>query len=360
MSKHLLLALGLLAGAAQAQNINIDIGLPTSAAGVPTAAYGAGAAQPGTWNAVSTPPVGSPVALLDLAGAATSVTLTRTSGTGANFAFNNAGTAGDDQALMDDLYDVGGTGASVTWRFGGLTPGMYAVTTYAWAPDSATFIASVNGGSIDPAQAVGGAWPGMQMLGTTFARHRFNVAAGGNIDITVMTTTGFASVNGFQVTRLETMITPYCFGDGTATACPCANAGAAGNGCANSLNAAGANVTASGLASVASDSFALQGSGMPNAPALYFTGTAQTSGGLGTAFGDGLRCVGGTVIRLGTKTNVNGASSYPEAGDLSISVATGAAAGNVRHAQVWYRNAAAFCTPDGWNLSNGISWTWAP
>jgi hypothetical protein len=28
--------------------------------------------------------------------------------------------------------------------------------------------------------------------------------------------------------------------------------------------------------------------------------------------------------------------------------------------QVWYRNSAAFCTPDVFNLSNGLVVTWVP
>jgi hypothetical protein len=31
-----------------------------------------------------------------------------------------------------------------------------------------------------------------------------------------------------------------------------------------------------------------------------------------------------------------------------------------RNYQVWYRNAAAFCAPSTFNLTNGLSLTWAP
>jgi hypothetical protein len=170
-----------------------------------------------------------------------------------------------------------------------------------------------------------------------------------------------ASLYGtFTVTETGTTCGPpataYCFGDGTGTACPCGNSGAAGNGCANSINANGANLTASGSPSISADTLVLLGSGMPNSSALYFQGTSQIS----TAFGDGLRCAGGTVIRLGTKTNVAGASQYPTGGDLSVSVRGANSAGNVRNYQVWYRNAADFCTPSTFNLSNGLNLTWAP
>jgi hypothetical protein len=148
---------------------------------------------------------------------------------------------------------------------------------------------------------------------------------------------------------------PYCFGDGTGIACPCANNGAAGNGCANSVNAGGANLTASGVATVGADTVLLSGSGMPlNVSALYFQGTAQ----LGVAFGDGLRCVGGTIIRLGTKANSGGASAYPAVGDQSVSVRGMVPSGATRMYQIWYRNAAAFCMPSTFNLSNGLQITW--
>ncbi len=149
--------------------------------------------------------------------------------------------------------------------------------------------------------------------------------------------------------------TPYCFGDLTSTACPCANVGGAGNGCPSSVNPLGANLTATGSAVVSSDTVTLIGTGMPTtATALYFQGTAQIS----TVFGDGLRCVGGTVIRLGTKTNAGGASQYPVGLDLTVSVRGVVPPGATRNYQCWYRNAAAFCTPSTFNLTNGLQIVW--
>ncbi len=158
----------------------------------------------------------------------------------------------------------------------------------------------------------------------------------------------------------STPVTSYCFGDGTGTACPCGNSGASGNGCASSVNASGANLAATGSASIGADSFTLQGSGMPNSSVLYFQGTNQQAGGLGVTFGDGLRCAGGTIIRLLTKTNVGGASQYPGVGEIPISIRGANVAGNVRTYQAWYRNAADFCTPSTFNLTNGVQVTWVP
>jgi hypothetical protein len=152
--------------------------------------------------------------------------------------------------------------------------------------------------------------------------------------------------------------TAFCFGDGSGTACPCGNAGAAGQGCANSINPSGARLAAFGGASIATDSVQLRGSDMPNAAALYFQGTAQSSGGLGSTFGDGLRCAAGTIVRLGTKTNAAGTSRYPETGDASISVRGLVTTPGTRTYQVWYRNSASFCTPATFNLSNGVQIAW--
>ncbi len=129
-------------------------------------------------------------------------------------------------------------------------------------------------------------------------------------------------------------------------------------GCNNSLATAGARLAASGISSVASDSVVLQGSSMPNSSALYFQGTTRVNGGGGAVFGDGLRCAGGTIVRLGAKSNSAGASQYPAAGDASVSVRGMVAVGNARTYQVWYRNAATFCTASTFNLTNRLELTW--
>jgi hypothetical protein len=154
--------------------------------------------------------------------------------------------------------------------------------------------------------------------------------------------------------------TTYCFGDGTGSACPCGNDGSAGNGCANSIVTAGGHLYGNGSASITSDTFVLNGSGMPNSSVLYFQGTAQVNGGAGTAFGDGLRCAGGSVIRIGTKINAMNSSTYPATGDIPISV-KGAipASGGTRTYQAWYRNNTGSCG-SGFNLTNGAQVTWVP
>jgi len=153
----------------------------------------------------------------------------------------------------------------------------------------------------------------------------------------------------------------FCFGEGSPVACPCGNTGVIGNGCGNSVNAAGANLLATGNGSVSGDTVVLTGSGMPNGSVLYFQGTTQLGGGAGIPFGDGKRCAGGSVTRLGTKTNVAGTSQYPGGGDLPVSVKGAVpAGGGTRTYQAWYRNAAAFCTPATFNLTNGVSIAWQP
>src|SRR5690349_8720252 len=177
--KHVALligALGFALGArASAQGFNVDL---NSFYGTPANTFGAGASQPGVWNAISGVQGTSP--LLDLNGAATTATLTCV-GTGSyDFSFNNAGTTGDDEKLMDDASDPTSIGA--TWTFNGIAPGNYVLYTYAWAPDSATYYSNVAvAGSPDPAQTVGGAWTGTYTQGLTHAVHHITVAPGGSV-----------------------------------------------------------------------------------------------------------------------------------------------------------------------------------
>ncbi|MBL8861218.1 MAG: hypothetical protein JNK02_04320 [Planctomycetes bacterium] len=148
----------------------------------------------------------------------------------------------------------------------------------------------------------------------------------------------------------------FCFGDGTGLACPCGNSGSAGRGCANSVNAAGAVLTTTGVASTQNDTLQLHAAGMPNSVCLFFQGTSSSP----VTFGDGLRCVAGTVVRLATRAVNLGNYTFPTGIDLPLAT-TGLVPldGGTRTYQVWYRNAASYCTSATFNLTNGVSVEWS-
>lgn len=155
--------------------------------------------------------------------------------------------------------------------------------------------------------------------------------------------------------------TSACFGDGSGAQCPCGNNSTPGamEGCLNSFGMGG-KLISTGNASISADTVSLFGTQMPNSSALYFQGTSVTNNGLGVPFGDGLRCAGGSILRLGTKSNSGGGSTYPSGSDPSVSVRGLVTAPGTRWYQIWYRNSASYCTAATWNLSNGVKVTWTP
>lgn len=174
-----------------------------------------------------------------------------------------------------------------------------------------------------------------------------------------------ADLGTFTIDVAGSVGTPFCFGSGSGTACPCSpapiEASVASNGCPNSNYAGGAHLRADGLASVTSDTLVLHGSGMPNGPCLYFQGSARQSGGAGSTFGDGLLCAGGTLTRLPIVFNASGASELPTVSSGSIStLGLVPPIGGTRTYQVWYRDANVFCTAATFNLTNGVEIAWSP
>lgn len=153
---------------------------------------------------------------------------------------------------------------------------------------------------------------------------------------------------------------PFCFGDGSMVACPCGINGGAKRGCANGATTNGARLSQpTGLNEVSNDSVGFTVDGLPpSSVCLFFQGTAQTPH---TTFGDGLRCTGGTVIRLAIKTAAGTSASYPVAGDAPVSVSgLVPAGGGSRAYQVWYRDSSSFCNAATYNLSNGLMVHWLP
>ncbi len=149
-----------------------------------------------------------------------------------------------------------------------------------------------------------------------------------------------------------------CFGDGSGAACPCGNFSVVGEaeGCLNSLGTGG-RLRAYGVAQVSADTLVMHHSRGPDSTVLLFQGTMPVGAG-GSPFGDGLRCVGGAVIRLGLKTACAGTAYWPDLGEPSLG---GFIPGPTNiYYQTWYRNAAAFCTPSTFNLSNAVAVLWMP
>jgi hypothetical protein len=118
--------------------------------------------------------------------------------------------------------------------------------------------------------------------------------------------------------------------------------------------------------SLVPDRLVLHTSGeLPVSSTIFFQGSVELLGT--TAFGDGLRCVGGELQRLYVKTANGGAADAPEVGDPSITARSAARGdplgpGSVRYYQAWYRDSSVtFCqTPSGgtFNASNGLRVVW--
>ncbi len=152
-------------------------------------------------------------------------------------------------------------------------------------------------------------------------------------------------------------------GDPLRVPCPCGNNGTdPAAGCSNSLNAAGALITASG--SVVADNVVLDSTGMSGTISIFFRtlGPSQING---VQFGDGITCTGGPLLRLRAVAfagGIAGVASFPvppETVTLSARSGTFPGSGASMQYSSFYRNAAAaFCPPFTFNTANTIEITW--
>jgi len=159
-------------------------------------------------------------------------------------------------------------------------------------------------------------------------------------------------------------ISTVCFGDGTLRACPCGSNGVYGHGCPNSVVPQGSRLYTSG--STGADDLRLEASGLPPiAMTLFVQGNTVLSGV--PLFGDGVRCTGGTQLRLQVAGAQAGQSWVPDAGGPSLRARALAAGdplvpGSVRYYQAVYRDPApGFCSePTGgtFNTTNGLRVVW--
>jgi hypothetical protein len=144
--------------------------------------------------------------------------------------------------------------------------------------------------------------------------------------------------------NLNTQFQQVCNPGGTGViGCPCSNPpSGAPRGCNNSSGTGGAIVTGSGNASLAADTVVFTTSGeKPSALSIVLQGNAIAANGL--VFGQGVRCVDGSLKRLYVKSAVGGSITAPQGGDLSVSARSAAlgnpiTAGQHRWVMVYYRD----------------------
>jgi hypothetical protein len=128
--------------------------------------------------------------------------------------------------------------------------------------------------------------------------------------------------------------------------CPCSNPPSGlGRGCDNSASTGGASLSASGIAYLSSDSLVFTTSGeTSNALSIVMQGNGLIPGGV--AYGQGVRCLGGTIIRrLFIKAASAGSITAPDfgSGDPTVSARSAAKgdviqAGQSRYYLVYYRD----------------------
>jgi hypothetical protein len=163
-------------------------------------------------------------------------------------------------------------------------------------------------------------------------------------------------------------VSSFCFGDGVSVPCPCANNGAAGNGCANSDHPGGANLASSGNPSLANDTLVLTATDIHKSSLqLLVQGDTEIPP---LNYGDGLRCINGNLRRLFKVKGNNGTTaSFPSVLSIPPTPATISgqsaalgdvlSAGSVRGYQVYYRDPdGVFCPPNTFNITNAVRVTW--
>ncbi|MFN0007255.1 MAG: hypothetical protein ACKVXR_05055, partial [Planctomycetota bacterium] len=146
--------------------------------------------------------------------------------------------------------------------------------------------------------------------------------------------------------------------------CPCGNAPSGpGRGCDNSDATGGAALHSEGIGRLSADTLVFKTAGQRlTGPSLVLQGTTEIANGV--TYGDGVRCLGGAIIRLYTRNAVGGQISAPQVGDTpknisgrSASLGNPIFAGQTRYYMVYYRDAAPSfaCPGPGSSLFNTSS-----
>jgi len=198
-----------------AQDMNFDFGAPGDG---PSATYGA-AGQVGHWNSLlAAHGGGSTSGLLDIYGAATSVSISQIGGL-AMLDVNDPAVTGDDALLLDDFLVTYNPGLESCLYVNGLQAGTYEVLVYARMPDPAVLsYTSVDQEPGFPHWSVGGVWTGQHAELVSYSRHFAVVAPSGDLDLHSGIVPGAdpllgAALSGLQIRRIDLFSDGFELGD---------------------------------------------------------------------------------------------------------------------------------------------------
>ncbi len=239
---------------------------------------------------------------------------------------------------------------------------------YGWTPGvGLTLIARI---ATDLVEVTPGVFKTLQSLSSTQFNNGDDSPQVFGPDGTLAMKLGFTDGTG-AVATVKLPSAPYGYycdpGQNGALSCPCSNPPASlGRGCENSDTTGGAKIVASGSPSLANDTLVFTTSGeRAVSTSIVLTGTSKTNG---SVFGQGVRCVGGSLKRLYVKVASAGSISVPGGGDPSISASHAAHfdtvnAGDHRYYMVYYRDPIVLGTcgaTSTFNGTNALDVTWAP
>lgn len=166
-------------------------------------------------------------------------------------------------------------------------------------------------------------------------------------------------------------VTTFCHpGVAGVVSCPCSNPPSTlSRGCNNSAGTGGATLTAGGVAYVNADTLVFYTTAeLASATSVVIQGDASIAAG--TVFGQGVRCVGGNLLRLYTKTASSGSITAPDfsVSDPTVSARSAALGGTLsggmtRYYFVEYRDSTVLggCPSSStFNASGCVLVTWWP
>ncbi|MCK6447203.1 MAG: hypothetical protein L6Q99_12510 [Planctomycetes bacterium] len=195
-------------------------------------------------------------------------------------------------------------------------------------------------------------------FGGGFIGDYLGMATAGNLTTPLYMSTQLGAADTYTHRIQEGPAITYCYGIN----CPCGNNDPR-RGCGNSGfdndPATGSELAVTGTDSIAADNLTMTISGVkPNSFALIFTGQTLAN----VAFGDGRRCVGGSLNRYAVKqADANGVITYGPGEFISYAASKwGApAAGQDWNYQGWYRDVGGPCGQT-YNLTNAAIVNWKP